>query len=190
MPDPAETRHGSAERRFDALYRDHHQEILAYCIRRLPASDAEDAAAEVFAVAWRRLDEVPISEEAVRWLYGVSQRVVSNQWRSRRRRRRLTGRLGGLGSPAPETPEIQVVRSEEQEMVTRALSRLRWTDQEILRLAMWERLPHSGIAELLDISEAAVGQRISRARKRLASEVERLDRGPRSQVPLPRKKAG
>ncbi len=31
MPDPADTRHGSAERRFDALYRDHHQEILAYC---------------------------------------------------------------------------------------------------------------------------------------------------------------
>ena len=137
-----------------------------------------------------RLDEVPISEEAVRWLCGVSQRVVSNQWRSRRRRRRLTGRLGGLGSPPAETPEIQVVRSEEQEMVTRALSQLRWTDQEILRLATWERLPHSGIAELLDISEAAVGQRISRARKRLASEVERLDRGPRSQVPLPRKKAG
>ncbi len=47
MPDPADTRHESAERRFDALYRDHHQEILAYCIRRLPAPDAEDAAGEV-----------------------------------------------------------------------------------------------------------------------------------------------
>ena len=190
MPDPANTRHGPAERRFDALYRDHHQEVLAYCIRRLPASDAEDAAAEVFAVTWRRIDEVPTGEEAVRWLYGVSHRVVSNQWRSRRRRRRLIGRLRGLGSAPPETPEIQIVRSEEQQMVTRALSRLRWTDQEILKLATWERLSHSGIAELLDISTAAVGQRISRARRRLASELDRLDKGPRLQVPLPRKKAG
>jgi hypothetical protein len=42
------------------------------------------------------------------------------------------------------------VRSEEQELVTRALSRLRWTDQEILKLATWERLPHSGIARRLE----------------------------------------
>ncbi len=46
------------------------------------------------------------------------------------------------------------------------------------------------VADLLNISEAAVGQRISRARKRLASELDRMDRGPKLRVPLPRKKAG
>ena len=187
MSEPANTGYGPAELRFDALYRDHHQQVVAYCIRRLPRAEAEDAAAEVFAVAWRRLDEVP-EGEALPWLYGVSQRVVSNHWRSTRRRRRLVGKLGGLGSNPAESPEVQLVRSEEHEQLLEALGRLRWADQEVLRLVTWEQLSHHEIAELLEISEAAVGQRVSRARKRLAEELDR--KSTRSKAPLWGRKAG
>lgn len=93
--------------RFDSLYRDHHREILAYFIRRIPRSDAEDAAADVFTVAWRRLDQIPKGDQAVGWLYGVAHKVLSNHWRAGRRALWLNRRLGGLGSPAPETPELK-----------------------------------------------------------------------------------
>ena len=41
------------------MYNDHYRAILAYCRRRVSSADAQDAAAEVFTIAWRRLDEVP-----------------------------------------------------------------------------------------------------------------------------------
>ncbi len=47
--------------RLRRLFDAHRLEVLAYCMRRAARWDAHDAAAEVFAVAWRRIDEVPPS---------------------------------------------------------------------------------------------------------------------------------
>jgi DNA-directed RNA polymerase specialized sigma24 family protein len=45
-------------RRFDALFEAYHSDIVAYCSWRAgSAGDAQDAAAEVFLTAWRRVDE-------------------------------------------------------------------------------------------------------------------------------------
>ncbi len=47
-------------RRFDALFASYSSDIFAYCGWRAGSpSDAQDAAAEVFLTAWRRLDELP-----------------------------------------------------------------------------------------------------------------------------------
>lgn len=74
---------GTTEQRFETLYRSHYLNILAYCVRRLPRADAEDAAAEVFEVAWRRSAQVPDDDDALPWLYGVTRKVLSNQLRRR-----------------------------------------------------------------------------------------------------------
>lgn len=190
MAEPAIRRDSRIDGRFDSLYRRHHQEVLAYFIRRIPPCDADDATAEVFMVAWRRLDEVPQGDRAIAWLYGVAHRVLSNQWRSRFRTLRLKRRLGGLARSFPETPEILIVRSAEDQMLLDALEQLRAPDKEILKLATWEELPHSTIAELLGVSESAVSQRISRARNRLARELERLENRQRFPVPPLRRKEG
>lgn len=47
-----------SDRRFTALFERHHHEVLAYCTRRIPRTEADDATAEVLAVAWRRIAEV------------------------------------------------------------------------------------------------------------------------------------
>ena len=162
---------GSADARFDRLYRAYHQEVLAYCLRRANRSDAEDVAAEVFAVAWRRIEEVPAGERTLPWLYGVAHRAMTNRWRSIRRYRRLLVRIGGFGSSQPELPDTVVLRRLDEQELLDALARLRRRDQEVLRLATWEKLPHRDIAELLGCSEVAVGQRIARAKKRLEREL-------------------
>ena len=166
----------SRDKAFDALYRNHHREILAYCLRRLPQDEAEDAAAEVFGVAWRRWDAVPAGDEALPWLFGVAHNVLSNHRRSGRRRRRLMGRLLGMGAVTHHGPETQVVRLQEHELLVGALRRLREPDREILMLATWEELPHRTIGDILGIKEAAVGQRIARARKRLGNELQWMER--------------
>ena len=57
------------QQRFDALFAAHSSDIVAYCSWRAgSASDAQDAVAETFLVAWRRLDELPDGEDARVWL--------------------------------------------------------------------------------------------------------------------------
>jgi RNA polymerase sigma-70 factor (ECF subfamily) len=135
-------------------------------------NDAQDAVAEVFTVAWRKIDEMPLGDGALPWLYAVAYRVISHQWRSVRRYRKLVVRLGAFLKTHEPSAEIQVVRSLEEEMVLAAAARLRRRDQEVLRLAGWEGLPHSDIARILGCSVEAVGQRLHRAKKRLAKELQ------------------
>jgi DNA-directed RNA polymerase specialized sigma24 family protein len=79
--------------RFDELYRLYYRPVRDYCRRRVASDLVDDAVAETFLTAWRRLAEVPDGEKALMWSYGVAFRVVGHQWRSTARRRRLEVRL-------------------------------------------------------------------------------------------------
>ena len=160
--------------RFDALFKEHHGAIYRYCLRRLGRSDAEDAAADVFAVAWRRLDKMPTGERSRAWLFGVAYRVVGNQYRSRRRRSRLWTRLADLGTGHDPT-RIDPSSGREVEFVHLALDQLSLADRELLRLSSWDGLMRSEIAYVLDIKENAVDQRLHRARSRLKRRFDLLN---------------
>ena len=114
-----------AEQRFNDLFERHHADVFRYCVRRLNPTDAEDTAAEVFAVAWRRLDQIPDTEMAKAWLLAVAYRVVGNQYRGRARRGRLSARLGGFRPGTRETAESTLIRREEEDALRRALLALR-----------------------------------------------------------------
>lgn len=161
-----------AEAHFDTLFRSHHLQVLAYCMRRVDRADAEEVAAEVFTVAWRRLGDVPPGDRALPWLYGIARHTIANQWRANRRRRNLAAKLRGLRATEPAPPDLVVVQRLEDRRLVAALSTLSSADQEVLRLAIWEKLSHRDIGEVLGCSEQAVGQRISRARKKLARVLE------------------
>jgi RNA polymerase sigma-70 factor (ECF subfamily) len=66
-----------------------------------------------------------------------------------------------------------VEQSGATELVQEQLAQLRVEDQELLRLAAWEELPHDQIATVLGISVNAVGIRLHRARNRLGRRLER-----------------
>ena len=57
--DPAPVRGTGTDVPFERLYAVHHRAVLAYCARRVSRWDAWDAAAEVFVVAWRRIEDIP-----------------------------------------------------------------------------------------------------------------------------------
>jgi RNA polymerase sigma-70 factor (ECF subfamily) len=134
---PAEqSRKTSRDASFEALYSAHHRTVLAYCARRAARADAWDAASEVFAVAWRRLEEVP-SGDALAWLLDVAYKVLANQRRSEQRRRRLGERASRAGNDVDASPEAQLIRNEEAAEVIDALGRLRPADREIIQLSLW-----------------------------------------------------
>jgi RNA polymerase sigma-70 factor, ECF subfamily len=135
------------QRRFDALFASYRSDIVAYCGWRAgPAGDAQDAVAEVFLTAWRRLDQVPAGDAARVWLYATARRVIANQRRSSRRRAALQERLALETRSALHEPPVL---DEEENLVHEALRRLGARDREILLLAEWEGLSAAQIGVVL-----------------------------------------
>lgn len=156
--------------RFEVLYRENYRAIFAYVYRRLGqhTSEVSDVVADVFVVAWRRLDEVPGGREGRLWLYGVARRCVRNAQRSARRRlgllRHLTAEVRLRADDVGDGLGRQDVRT--------AIDRLRPLDREVVRLVMWEGLSHAEAATVLNCSTNAVAQRLHTARQRLRAELD------------------
>jgi RNA polymerase sigma factor (sigma-70 family) len=167
MPESAES---ERERRFDALFASYSSDIVAYCGWRARTSDAQDAVAEVFLTAWRRLDDVPEGDAARVWLYATARRVIANQRRSHRRRAALQERLA---AEAPSTPPVSVADDEEA-LVYEALHRLAPRDREVLLLAEWEGLTPAQIAGVVGCLTVTARGRLHRARRRFRDVFEEL----------------
>ncbi len=157
----------ATDERFCKAFDDHFDAITRYCFRRLPANQANDAAANVFVVAWRKIEDMPGGDGTLPWLYGVARREVSTFRRSVRRAFALSEKLARQPHyPAPG-PDTVVVRNLEQADLLRALATLPPGDQEILRLRAYEELSLAQIAVVLGCSHDAAKKRSARALKRL-----------------------
>ena len=168
-------RHRSAvEERFRDLYDGHYRRVLGYALRRTstPAT-AEDVVAEVFLVAWRRIGDVPVGDDAIAWLLAVARRVLANTRRGDARRDRLVRRLRQSVPPERFAAEIEdaLTAREEHAAVLSAVGRLGPGDAELLQLLAWEQLSHAQAAVVLGCSVNAVAIRLHRARHRLADEL-------------------
>ncbi len=155
--------------RFERCFRAHYADLLAFAIRRLgDRAAAEDATSEVFAVAWRRRERVP--DPPLPWLYAVALRVISNQYRSTRRRRELDLRLireAGVGAPAGDPTDSL----DRLEAFANAFAELSEPEREVLRLVAWEGLGARDAARAFGCSSGAFRVRLHRARRKLAKHL-------------------
>ncbi|MGI9609452.1 MAG: RNA polymerase sigma factor [Acidimicrobiia bacterium] len=172
------------EAHFRSLFGSHREAIQSYCFRRLPDSDANDAAAEVFLVAWRHISVAPVGDGELPWLYAIARNVVRNASRSARRSGRLRVRLAGLSQRHDAGPEVITVRNMEESEVLEALARLRPEDQEIIRLRTWEELPVREISSILGLSVRAVESRLTRSRRKLKQMLEAPSTRPTAIQPV------
>jgi RNA polymerase sigma-70 factor, ECF subfamily len=171
--------------RFTRIYRENHQRVLAYALRRTSPEAAREAVAEAFLVAWRRLPDVP--EPALPWLLVVTRNVVSDQHRGRRRSDALLAEVGQLSGLAVRAdPSDDVV---ERSVVLQAVAALAEPDREALVLTVWDGLGHRDAATVAGCSVGAFAVRLHRARRRLRAELDRLD-GADQPSPAARMEAG
>ena len=160
--------------RFEELYAAHRVPLLGYALRRTDnTDDAADVLAETFLTAWRRLDDVPLGDQARLWLYGTARRVLANHRRGERRRLELADRLRAELAVTYRQPDHVGGMAE----IAAAFRRLTATDQELLALAGWEGLAPAEIATVLGCSRNAARIRLHRARRRLAAELDRAAPG-------------
>ena len=133
---------------------------LADYARRRRAVDPEGIAAEVMAIAWRRLADVP-PEDPRPWLIATARNLVWADWRRQR---------GGAMPSRDEQHAAAVIPSRLVELdpeLEAALLQLAPSDLEALLLVAWEDLTAKAAAASLGISATAFRARLHRARGRL-----------------------
>ena len=133
-PVPPDTR--SEDTRFAELYGRYYRSVHAYCRRRLASDAVDDAVAEVFLTAWRRLHEMPDGDSALIWLYGAAHHVIGNQWRGAARYRRLKARMRTVVDHPASAADETVVDHDACRIVHDAIARLGGTDVEVLLLSV------------------------------------------------------
>ncbi len=153
-----------AEAQFRALFTDSYSALRRYAHHRgLSPADSEDLVAEVFTIAWRRIDDVPA--DAVPWLFAVARNVLRNTRRAERRRARMLARLPPPEIQLPPEPD----RRREIDLVRGALDSLDARDRELLVLIAWDGLMPQQAASALGWTPGATRVRLHRARNRLAA---------------------
>jgi RNA polymerase sigma factor (sigma-70 family) len=164
MPGASDAR--GSDDRFEALYRSSYKAIFGYVLRH---SDGDldavgDLVAEVFVVALRRQDDIPLPPQDRLWLYGVARRVLLGHQRRRSRRIRLESRLrtqAALNETRSGDDEPSLLR------VRAAMEQLRPADREALQLVAWDGLSHAEAAHVLGCTPNAVALRVHKAKARL-----------------------
>jgi RNA polymerase sigma-70 factor (ECF subfamily) len=162
------------ERRFTDLFAETMPAVLRFVERRVHPSQAEDIAAEVFLVLWRRLDDVPADREEVRaWLFGVARRTLMARMRGERRRQALAVRIAvDRHAAAHDGLDADLVARRLD--LAQAWTRLSSVHQEALALTVWDGLDAPRAARVLGISPVAYRLRLSRARKALRAHAQAL----------------
>jgi len=144
---------------FESLFRAHSTALVRYFARRGPRDDAEDLAAEVLAVAWRRRDTVPDGAE-LPWLYRTAGFVLANH-----RRKGRPVPVGEAPDEVDDADPADLALADEQ--VREVLTALSPRDRRILLLNAWEGLTGDALADVLGVSRGGADAALSRARSRL-----------------------
>ena len=154
------------QQRCEQLYRAHADQVHAYARRRSDDQTADEVVAEVFLIAWRRLDAIPL--EPLPWLLGVARKALGNQ-------RRATSRAAALNARIEATRVTTTGHTGGDHAVLAALATLDARDQEVLLLIAWEGLRQEEGGTVLGVSRPAVATRLHRARKRLVEALAAQD---------------
>jgi RNA polymerase sigma factor (sigma-70 family) len=163
---PAPSGPQGSDDRFEALYRSSYKAIFGYVLRR---SDGDldavgDLVAEVYVVALRKQDAIPLAPQDRPWLYGVARRVLLEHRRRHSRQIRLESRLrnqAALSETRPGDDEPSLLR------VRAAMQQLRPADREALQLVAWDDLSYAEAAQVLGCTPNAVALRVHKAKARL-----------------------
>lgn len=180
----------------------HRVELTGYCYRMLGSgAEAEDAVQETMVRAWRAADRFEGRSSVRTWLYRIATNVCTDMHRSPQRRARpmdlgpatpVAGAVPGIEQP--ESTWVQPIADSRVLDATDDPAELA-AGRETIRLAFVATLQHlppqqravlilrevlrwqaTEVAELLDISVAAVNSSLQRARATLSSHsAESLD---------------
>jgi len=163
------------------VYDEHVWDIYGYLAYRLGSrADAEDLTQLTFERAFRAWGKFDPSRASARtWLLAIARNALTDHRRRDRSARTNTIGEGGIDEaalPASEGPEASTGISPELEQALAVLGR---RERTVIALRFGGGLKGPEIAEVLGLSVANVQQLMSRALRRLRTELERGEREER-----------
>jgi RNA polymerase sigma-70 factor (ECF subfamily) len=166
---------------FAVLMRRHKGWLYRFVRRYVPdAEEAYDVLQESFAAAWSGLSRYDPERPFEIWL----RRIALNKCRDRARKAAVRRVLFGFAGPPESRPEIAdparppdvaAASSQALSRLEAAIAALPRGLKEPLVLTALEGLSHKEAGEILGMNAKAVETRVYRARKQLASVLERSD---------------
>jgi RNA polymerase sigma-70 factor (ECF subfamily) len=163
---------------FGELYRRHAEALHSWFAQRL-AWAAADLTAETFARAWlaRRRFRDDRDGSARPWLLGIARNVLRDSVRRDRVETKARERLGLPLQLAPDAAfgDVEERLSPRPELAT-ALAGLSGPERQAVELRVVDELPYDQVASRLGIRPAAARLRVSRALRRLATDVPQEER--------------
>jgi RNA polymerase sigma-70 factor (ECF subfamily) len=127
---------------------------------------AADAVQRAFVQAWRAADRFDPARELKPWLYAITRRAAVDIYRRERRTQQQLTFDDVVETVVAEPPSMVTVWQAWQ--VREALEQLRPRERQVLRLAYYDGLTQTEIAERLGVPLGTVKSRTARAQRRLA----------------------
>jgi RNA polymerase sigma-70 factor, ECF subfamily len=148
---------------FEMFFRDNYLKLWRYVARRVSQSKVDDVVSASFIVAWEKY--ATIEAPSLAWLIRIASFEVANARRKQGRERRNSISIVSVEMAEPNRDDF------DGSSVRMAMSTLSDSNQEILRLVLWDELPREEIAQILELSINAVNVRYHRALQKLERSI-------------------
>jgi RNA polymerase sigma-70 factor (ECF subfamily) len=136
---------------------------------------ASDVTQEIFIKIYHNLDKFREEKNFSSWVFTISRNYCIDYWRKNRKFLLNSQELDEKISSGQPTPEDNLIRESEIEVLRKKISQLEPDLRLILILRDIHDLSYQEIAERFSIPEGTVKSRINRARLRLAQAYGRGD---------------
>lgn len=140
--------------------------------------DAQDTTQDVFLSVWQNIHKFQFRSRFSTWLYKIVKNKCLNVIDQKKRRKTDPMEIDDTQPWVPldpVTPEQEVLRNEQKEILHAALGKLKESYRTILVLRELRELSYEEIAEILNCTLGRVKSRLHEARKALRQELERID---------------
>jgi RNA polymerase sigma-70 factor (ECF subfamily) len=149
------------------LYERYSGPMYATALRLLGNREhAADAVQRAFVRAWRSAGRFDPSREIKPWLYAINRRAAVDIYRQERRTQHQLAFDDAFEAGSTDAPNI--VTAWQAWQVQKALQQLEPGERQMLRLAYYDGLTQSEIAERLGVPLGTVKSRTWRAQRRMA----------------------
>lgn len=141
------------------------------------AATAADVVQDSVVRCWKKLADLREEGKFASWLATTVRHLATNAVRSPVRRFKLVGHEALDQHPVADSTEA-IRDADDAERLRKAIEALDPISASVVTLKYYENLPSKQIAELLDLTPAAVDMRLTRARNELRTRLLQTDLAP------------
>ena len=160
---------------FAELMRAYHAYVCAIVIGIVKNShDAEEVVQDTFLSAYRGLAQLEDSAKFKSWLAEIARNRARNWLRKQRDKTVSLDEVSEDILQTQDSPDEQLMRQEQRELIRRIMETLPQKDKEIARAFYLEGASYNELTSTHGLSDKAISFRLSRARRQLSKRLQYL----------------